>query len=354
MSHFTSIPIAVDKEFDPFVSESSVSLAGEPDSQSSIRVLRDTGAAQSLILKGVLPFSDRSYLGMSVLIRGVGGVQSIPLHTVVLKSDIVSGSVVVGVCDTLPVDGVSMLLGNDLAGARVSSDPCMTDVPAVSEKKSELPAELVEVFAECVVTRAAARKHKEQQDGNCAPVDDEQSLVDTFMADIGDHPTAEPPKEIVTQLAPEVLPNMTREQLIQEQQSDIELAALIDKAVSEAEATQVPVCYYLSSGLLMRKWRPPEVTANEDWHVRNQVVLPPSCRPNVLKLARGAPTAGHRGVNKTCDRIPRHFFWPGLRYSVCEFVKSCDTCQTVGKPNQSIPRAPLKPIPAFQEPFRMS
>ena len=73
--------------------------------------------------------------------------------------------------------------------------------------------------------------------------------------------------------------------------------------------------------------------------------------PDVLKLAHEAPTAGHRGVNKTCDRILRHFFWPGLRSSVCEFVKSCDTCQTVGKPNQSIPRAPLKPIPAFQEPF---
>ena len=27
------------------------------------------------------------------------------------------------------------------------------------------------------------------------------------------------------------------------------------------------------------------------------------------------------------------------------------TCQVVGKPNQTIPKAPLKPIPAFEEPF---
>lgn len=27
------------------------------------------------------------------------------------------------------------------------------------------------------------------------------------------------------------------------------------------------------------------------------------------------------------------------------------TCQVVGKPNQKIPQAPLKPIPAFDEPF---
>ena len=30
---------------------------------------------------------------------------------------------------------------------------------------------------------------------------------------------------------------------------------------------------------------------------------------------------------------------------------NCHVCQVVGKPNQTIPRAALKPIPAFDEPF---
>ena len=33
------------------------------------------------------------------------------------------------------------------------------------------------------------------------------------------------------------------------------------------------------------------------------------------------------------------------------FCKTCHTCHVVGKPNQTIPKAPLKQIPAFEEPF---
>ena len=36
---------------------------------------------------------------------------------------------------------------------------------------------------------------------------------------------------------------------------------------------------------------------------------------------------------------------------MAEFCKTCHACQIVGKPNQKIPPAPLKPIPAFEEPF---
>ena len=61
--------------------------------------------------------------------------------------------------------------------------------------------------------------------------------------------------------------------------------------------------------------------------------------------------AGHMGVNKTYDRILSHFYWPGVRKDVFEFLKSCHTCQLVVKPNQKIPLAFLKPIPAFSEPF---
>ena len=34
-----------------------------------------------------------------------------------------------------------------------------------------------------------------------------------------------------------------------------------------------------------------------------------------------------------------------------EFCRTCHSCQVVGKPNQTIPKAPLKPTPAFEEPF---
>ncbi len=37
---------------------------------------------------------------------------------------------------------------------------------------------------------------------------------------------------------------------------------------------------------------------------------------------------------------------------MAEFVKTWHVCQTVGKLNQSVKPSPLKPVPAFDEPFR--
>ena len=49
------------------------------------------------------------------------GVIRVPLHLIGLHSDIVSGAVFVGLQPTLPVNGISMILGNDLAGNKLRS-----------------------------------------------------------------------------------------------------------------------------------------------------------------------------------------------------------------------------------------
>ena len=61
--------------------------------------------------------------------------------------------------------------------------------------------------------------------------------------------------------------------------------------------------------------------------------------------------AGHLGVRKTYDRLLRHFFWHGAKKYVSNHCKTCHICQMAGKPHQKPPRAPLQPIPAFEEPF---
>ena len=48
-----------------------------------------------------------------------------------------SGPIIVGVQPTLPVEGVSLLLGNDLAGAKVMVDPCLCSLPCVSDSTNE-------------------------------------------------------------------------------------------------------------------------------------------------------------------------------------------------------------------------
>ena len=81
------------------------------------------------------------------------------------------------------------------------------------------------------------------------------NLADSFLTHLNDKD-----KDAVM-LAPDAIPKMTREQLIREQAKDEELSSLMDKAMSEEEISrtkleEVPVCYYVSSGVLMRKWRP--------------------------------------------------------------------------------------------------
>lgn len=56
-------------------------------------------------------------------------------------------------------------------------------------------------------------------------------------------------------------------------------------------------------------------------------------------------------VKETYYCILCHFFWPGLNRDFARYCKSYRTCQVVEKPNQTIPPAPLYPIPVVCEPF---
>lgn len=94
------------------------------------------------------------------MIQGVElGCISVPLHNIFLKSGLVSGVVTVGVRPTLPVEGVSMLLGNDLARNKVIEDPIVVNHPlSVSEEESGIKDS--KVFPACAITRAMSQKNE--------------------------------------------------------------------------------------------------------------------------------------------------------------------------------------------------
>jgi hypothetical protein len=73
------------------------------------------------MLDNIFPLSVITSAGANVLLRGVQpGFRSVPLHLHInLKSNVVSGQVVVGVRPTLSVQYISLLFGIDLAGAKV-------------------------------------------------------------------------------------------------------------------------------------------------------------------------------------------------------------------------------------------
>lgn len=104
--------------FESFLQAYTVALVDGSDSKQIV-MLRDTGSAQSLIRENTLPFSSKSYTGNNVLIRGIEmGCASVPLHTIHIESALVSGPMSVGVRSQLPVEGVVLILGNDLAGTK--------------------------------------------------------------------------------------------------------------------------------------------------------------------------------------------------------------------------------------------
>ena len=100
---------------------------------------------------------------------------------------------------------------------------------------------------------------------------------------------------------------LSRSQFIDEQKRDPEISCLFSKAVSEKEVSQVPVCYFTKNGILMRKWRPPDVSADTEWSVVYQIVIPLLYRKEIISMAHDTPMSGHLGVNKTYHKIFTHF-----------------------------------------------
>ena len=346
--------------FEPFMLNGFVSLSGDNCPPTPIKILRDTGASQSLILADILPFSERTSSGTSVLIQGVEcGTVNIPLHHVNLSSDLVTGPVVIGIKPSLPFKGVHLLLGNDLAGDKVVVNPLVTDTPNIGQTDDPIEQEIPDLYPSCAVTRAMAKKAILKNSNS------DIDLTDTFIGQYFDNEIKKSPDPSLSDTQTDSSMSchspprsidqghdtLSKSQLIQEQQTDPEISKLIFRALPENEISQVPMCYYIKNGILMRKWRPFDVPADDEWAVYHQIVVPKSYRHEILSIAHESPMSGHLGINKTYHKIINHFYWPGLKSDVSKYCKTCHTCQMVGKPNQTIPKAQLQPIPAFDEPF---
>lgn len=347
---------ACNSSFAPFLMKGWISLSGEPHDQKEVQILRDTGAAQSFILSDCLPLSDKSYCCASVLVQGFEmGIVNVPLHRVHLQCDLITGFVKVGVRSSLPVNGVDIILGNDLAGGKVMPVVEVLDSPTVSSSPDIFTKNYPEVFSACAVTRAQMRRAGE-----------DAALDDTFMASVFADQLPSPPSDSESSskahsssvsvrthapLNSNALPlNITRDQMCAAQRKDPNLSKCFDSALDPEVAKKSQVAYFVEDGLLMRKWSPNN-RGDLDWSTVYQIVIPDQYRQQILSLAHDHHMSGHLGVTKTYDRIIRHFFWPGMKKNVAEYCRTCHTCQVTGKPNQVIPPAPLVPIPVIGEPF---
>ena len=67
----------------------------------------------------------------------------VPLHNVYLSSNLVSGLLTLGIRPSLPFDEVHLLLGNDLAGNRVVSNPVVTENPCLNQTSDPIEKEFL-------------------------------------------------------------------------------------------------------------------------------------------------------------------------------------------------------------------
>ena len=98
-----------------------------------------------------------------------------------MSSDVATGLVAVGIRPSLPFKGVYYLLDNNLAGDKVVEDPLLTSTPCVDQPPDPIEQELPELYPSCAITRAIAKKAKQNsgmQDINLADTLISQSLND--------------------------------------------------------------------------------------------------------------------------------------------------------------------------------
>ena len=76
--------------------------------------------------------------------------------------------------------------------------------------------------------------------------------------------------------------------------------------------------------------------------------LPKLMIRDVMKAGHATIFAGHGGIQKTMERISKHYYWTNMNKHIREYVKSCETCQLA----KSLPPkpAPLKSLPIPEGP----
>ena len=73
-----------------------------------------------------------------MVLQGVDpGFHSVPLHRFNSKLDFVSGQAVVGIRPTLPVQGISLLFGINVADGRAIMDPIVSEEASYEENELE-------------------------------------------------------------------------------------------------------------------------------------------------------------------------------------------------------------------------
>ncbi|KAK3885664.1 hypothetical protein Pcinc_010150 [Petrolisthes cinctipes] len=143
--------------YSPFLSRGFVL---ENNDNIPITILRDSGSLQTLIRSGITTGEET---GKFVVLGSLWGQGSAPLIKIHLNSDCFCGLATVAVLPELPVRGVDLILGNDLAGGNMGqpfSPPVLSERPQTSTELQQLETQEPHLFPLCAVTRSMAKSRQ--------------------------------------------------------------------------------------------------------------------------------------------------------------------------------------------------
>lgn len=193
------------------------------------------------------------------MLKDLGQLWCVPLVKIHIRSQEYVGRALVAVVKELPVPGVDLIIGNDLAGGRVETSPVVTERP-VDQEEMQIVEEADDLFPVCAVTRAQARKMETAEE---AP---EMGMARLF----------EPARGEQAELSDQVA-------LGELQRRDPELQPLFQIADGERESS---TRFFLEGGILMREWQSRDCTPDDvEWRKISQVIFPKQCRREALFLA---------------------------------------------------------------------
>ena len=132
------------EDFSGFISEGSVAIE-ENGLESPLVVVRDTCSRTSVLVAGTVDLPESTKTGTYVSVLGFGGEPTpLPLYRVYLRTNIFRGyaTVAVAPAENLPMEGVTFLLANDLAGTTVVVTPHLSQSPINNEETQKLEKNL--------------------------------------------------------------------------------------------------------------------------------------------------------------------------------------------------------------------
>ncbi|XP_068208345.1 uncharacterized protein [Palaemon carinicauda] len=118
--------------FEKFICNGTISLHST-DKPIKVRMLRDTGSNQSILIKSVVP--NLTLLDEKVVVRDLTDTKLLPLTEVFMDCLYVTSKVKMAVREgNFPLQNVQVLLGNDLAGELLLPNLIMYETPGIIEE----------------------------------------------------------------------------------------------------------------------------------------------------------------------------------------------------------------------------